>query len=30
MVVNNLVLVRVTVNGIGAGGGSEEVRKEVD
>ena len=29
-VVNNLVLVRVAINGVGADGGSEEVRKEVD
>ena len=29
-VVNNLVLVRVMVDCVSAGGGSEEVRKEVD
>ena len=29
-VINNLVLVRVMVDGVSAGGGSEEVRKEVD
>ena len=30
MVVDDLVLVRVSVNGKGTGGGSEEIRKKVN